>query len=45
MENQVGQLATTLSVNQASKIKETCKAISVRSGKEYERPSMQNVVT
>jgi hypothetical protein len=45
MENQVGQLATTLSVNQSSKIKETCKAISVRSGKEYERPSMRNVVT
>ncbi|KAK2423009.1 hypothetical protein QL285_033496 [Trifolium repens] len=45
MENQVGQLATTLSVNQASKIKETCKAISVRSGKEYEGPSMRNVVT
>jgi hypothetical protein len=34
MENHVGQLATTLSVNQASKIKENCKAISVRSGKE-----------
>ncbi|KAK2423684.1 hypothetical protein QL285_034122 [Trifolium repens] len=45
MEDQVGQLATTLSVNKPSKIKETCKAISVRSGKEYEGPSMGNVVT
>ncbi|MCH87150.1 hypothetical protein A2U01_0008016 [Trifolium medium] len=33
MEDQVGQLATSLSVNHAPKNKETCKAISLRSGK------------